>query len=467
MHVRRLVPLGNASAPNAVNADAVAFYSALLDALLAAGITPVATLYHWDLPQALLTPPYSSPSTQGWYAHDPATGAPAGKEAIVPLFAAFADLCFSQFSDRVKFWVTFNEAWTFTWLGSGGGKAPGIDAFSEMPKWPLVAGHNVLLAHAAAVDVFRSKYAQSSGGVIGITNNIDWKEPKTTAPADVAAAQRALEFQLGWFADPIFGADGDYPPAMRTILGPLLPTFSDEEKASLNGSADFFGLNSYGTGWASDSDDAGFCSCYCNVDEGAGPDGPAFPKAQSAWLYGSGWGIRKLVNWIANRYGKDTTEIYVTEGGWSIAADNATAGVKDAPRTYYYANYTAALRDAIYEDGVKVKGYFAWSLMDNFEWERGFTERFGVVFNDFSFGDDPNAPPGSFQKPTAAGQVRTPKESAQWLSKVWASNAMVDPTNAAGPVCTDPDAGCNTCTACCKSYIPTGAECQKCVQERC
>ena len=172
----------------------------------------------------------------------------------------------------MKFWVTFNEAWTFTWLGGAAGKAPGLPQFSESPKWPLVAGHNVLLAHAAAVDIFRSKYAKPSGGQIGITNNIDWKEPKTTAPADVAASQRALEFQLGWFADPIFGPDGDYPASMRSILGPLLPTFSDAEKAALKGSADFFGLNSYGTGWASDSAEAGFCACYCDVDEGEGCD---------------------------------------------------------------------------------------------------------------------------------------------------------------------------------------------------
>lgn len=452
----RLVPLGNASDPAGVNPQGVAFYNALLDALVAAGITPVVTLYHWDLPQQLLRPPYDTPSTQGWFARTPAP--------IVPLFAAYADLCFRLFSDRVKFWVTFNEAWTFTWLGGEAGKAPGLPEFSESPKWPLIAGHNVLLAHAAAVGIFRSKYS-ASGGKIGITNNVDWKEPRTTAPADVTAAQRALEFQLAWFADPIYGPAGDYPSAMRTVLGDQLPSFTDEEKAALKGSADFFGLNSYGTGWAADTDEAGFCACYCAVDEAAGPDGPAFPKAQSAWLYGSGWGLRKLVNWIANRYGKDTTDIYVTEGGWSLAAGNVSVAVKDRDRTYYYANYTAALRDAIYVDGVRVKGYFAWSLMDNFEWERGFTERFGVTFNNFQFGEDPDAPPGAFQKPTPTGQVRTPKESAKWLSQVWARNALVDPEGA-GSVCTEGSA-CNTCAMCCHSWIPEGKDCAMCVREHC
>ena len=112
----RLVPLGNASAPGAVNQKAVIFYNNLIDALLSAGITPVVTLYHWDLPQALLVPPYDSPEKMGWFASD-SDGTPLGEDTIVPLYTAFADLCFGLFGDRVKTWFTFNEPWTFTWLG--------------------------------------------------------------------------------------------------------------------------------------------------------------------------------------------------------------------------------------------------------------------------------------------------------------------------------------------------------------
>ena len=127
----------------------------------------------------------------------------------------------------------------------GAGKAPGLmGQFSESPKWPLIAGHNVLNAHAAAVAVYRREYQQAQGGKIAITNNMDWNEPKTSSPADVAAAQRYLEFQLGWFADPIFGGAGNYPASMRAILGDQLPTFTDAQKKLLNGSADIFGLNS-------------------------------------------------------------------------------------------------------------------------------------------------------------------------------------------------------------------------------
>lgn len=362
----RLVPMGNASADGAVNPAALAFYNDLINALVDADITPVVTLYHWDLPQALMQPPYDTPETMGWYAAD-AAGTPAGDNAIVALFATYADLCFRSFGDRVKLWFTFNEAWTFTWLGSGGGKAPNLPEFSDMPKWPLVAGHNVLLAHAAAVQVFRARYQSGTfaGGRIGITNNMDWREPMTTSDADVAAAQRALEFQLAWFTDPIFGDAGDYPASMRAILGDALPKFTPVQRQLLKGSADFFGLNHYGTGWASDTDDAGFCQCYCDVAETAGPDGPAFPRAQSIWLYGAGWGLRKLVNWVSQRY--SSPEIWITEGGWSLGANSSAVGIVDLDRTLYFANYTSQLQRAITEDGVDVRSYFAWSLMGEFD----------------------------------------------------------------------------------------------------
>lgn len=356
----RLVPLGNASAPGGVNEKAVAWYNELIDELLANNITPAVTLYHWDLPQALLQPPYDTPDKMGWFASD-SDGSPNGVDSIVANFNAYADLCYREFGDRVKLWFTFNEAWTFTMMGSGGNKAPGLPQFSESPKWPLVAGHNVLLAHAAAVQTYRNRYQAMQGGKIGITNNMDWREPLTTSPADVAAAERSLEFQLGWFAEPIFGEHGDYPASMRTILGSALPTFTPAQSAMLKGSSDVFGLNHYGTAWVQDSAEPQSCNCYAKLSEGAGPDGPAFPRAQSSWLYGAGWGIRKIVNWVARRYGKDIP-IMMTEGGWSVAANTSAMGVTDPGRTYYYANYTSELQRAISEDGINVQGYLAWSL---------------------------------------------------------------------------------------------------------
>ena len=270
--------------------------------------------------------------------------------------------------------------------------------FGDVKKWPWIAGHAVLVAHAKVVSLFRTKYAAQKGR-IGITNNAGWGEPKTNSAADAGAAERCMQMSLGWFSDPVFF--GDYPPAMKRILGDRLPSFSEAEKKLLKGSADFFGLNHYGTNWVSDAPEAGWTECFATTSH----DG--FPQAQSGWLFGSGWGFRKILNWIHRRY--DGPEIYVTEGGWSLDASTAEAGVKDLPRTMYYANYTAAMHKAIYEDGVNVKGYFAWSLMDNFEWEMGYKERFGLVYNDF------------------VSQERTRKDSSRWLQAVWAANALVDP----------------------------------------
>ncbi len=116
---------------------------------------------------------------------------------IVPDFVDFADLCFSRYGDRVKTWITFNEAWTFLYLASGNGKAPSMDPYMDISVWPYIGGHNVLMAHAEAVALYRDKY-KSQGGKIGMTNNIDWREPKTSDPQDVGASERSAEFWLGW-----------------------------------------------------------------------------------------------------------------------------------------------------------------------------------------------------------------------------------------------------------------------------
>jgi len=404
----RVVPTGKIE--DGVNQKALDWYSTFIDALLEAGITPYVTLYHWDLPQALLSPP----EEEGWYSTN-AAGQPDGK--IVKHIVDYADLCFKHFGDRVKTWVTFNEAWTFTFLASGFGKAPGVEPYMNMTIHPWIAGHNVLLAHAEIVDLYRTKYSGQKGE-IGITNNCDWREPKTDDPKDVAAADRAVLFQLGWFSEPIFGTEGDYPPEMKLAYGEYLPSFTFVQKKKLKGSADFFGFNHYGTAWASHSETAGADRSYANVTE------EGFPKAQSKWLYGSGWGFRKILNWINRRYpGK---KIYVTEGGWSLEAETAEEGVADLPRVQYYANYTSAMLDAIIKDNVDVKAYFAWSLMDNYEWERGYVERFGTTFVDFAFGKDEFAAANSDNQPTSGAQVRQRKMSSCWLEAVWTGNALVD-----------------------------------------
>jgi beta-glucosidase/6-phospho-beta-glucosidase/beta-galactosidase len=413
----RLVPTGKVA--DGVNPEGRKFYNNLIDGLLNAGITPFVTLYHWDLPQGLLDPP----RVNGWWSKDPQTGQPNGE--ILQDWLDYVDICFSEFGDRVKMWVTFNEAWSFTFLANGMGKAPNlfwVDGYHNQNVDPYVAAHNVLNAHAAAVDLYRRKYKRSQGGIIGITNNCDWREPASALPVDVAAAERTVEFQLGWFSDPIFGGTGDYSQRMRQFLGDRLPKFTAEQRRLLNGSADFFGLNHYGTSWAKDSSSPGDDSSYAHVFSTS-----AFVRAQSFWLHGSGWGFRKMLNWVHRRYGGPP--IYVTEGGWSLPAGSPEEGAADAQRLLYYANYTAEMRRAIYEDGVDVRGYFAWSLLDNFEWERGYSERFGTVYTDYAFGWDAQSPTNKNGQPTAGRQIRRRKQSSCWLEAVWRGNALVDPAD--------------------------------------
>lgn len=321
----RLLP--NGTLAGGVSQAGVTFYNGLIDELLASGITPYVTLYHWDLPETLQTA-----SLQGWL-----------DRRLVKLFAEYAGLCFTLFGDRVKYWTTFNEAWTFTVLGYGSGsKAPGRP-YANIATHPYLAGHTVLLAHAAAVGAYRA-HANGAGGKIGITNNCDWNEPASDRPEDVAAAERANEWWLAWFADPIWL--GDYPASMRAKLGDRLPRFTDAEKESLRGSADFFGLNHYGSKFAAHqptppgygtSADApySYWSDYEASDfhtpdaAGRQSHAPDMPRGASVWLYSVPWGLRKLLNWVHRRYGP-AVHVYVTENGWSTPGDDGVeAGVDD------------------------------------------------------------------------------------------------------------------------------------------
>ena len=391
--------LPNGTLAGGVNAKGVQFYHNLIDELLKYGIEPYVTLYHWDLPLALQTP-----RLRGWL-----------DKAIVPHFRAYAELCFREYGPKVKYWVTFNEAWTFIVLGYGtGSKAPG-EPYTNISTYPYIAGHNVLLAHAEAVEAFRSdRTLTARGAKIGITNNCDFTEPASPAAADIAAATRANEWWLAWFADPIWL--GTYPASMVRTLGARLPSFTPAEAAKLRGSADFFGLNHYGSRFARDPGPlpadyglpggtessywADFNADIFHTEE--------MEVGASTWLFSVPWGLRKLLVWIDQRYAHPP--IYVTENGWSTPGAEAwTAGVKDDSRVLFYHNYTSEMQRALNEDGVDLRGYFAWSLMDNFEWERGYTERFGLVYTDF------------------VTQERHVKASARWYHAAIDANAVVDP----------------------------------------
>lgn len=381
----RLVPTGKLA--DGVNEAGVRFYSDLIDSLLEAGITPWVTLYHWDLPLAL------EMEHDGWL-----------NRQIADDYADYARLCFERFGDRVKHWITLNEPWVVAILGYGQKVfAPGRSSHSE----PYLAAHNLLRAHGQAVQVYRSEFAHQ-GGCIGITNNCDWREPLSEDPRDVAAAERALDFYIGWFADPIF-AHGDYPASMRERVGERLPEFTAEEKAMLRGSSDFFGLNTYTTLYAAHADktDAGQ-GVYGNGGISEDQDvalsvAPDWPLTDSRWAVVP-WGCRKLLEYLDRRYA--SAPIYITENGCAYNdAAGADGQIRDERRIAYYAGYLEACSEAI-ANGVNLRGYFAWSLMDNMEWASGYSLKFGLV---------------DVNRETLE---RTPKDSAHWYAKVIQNNSL-------------------------------------------
>ena len=379
----RIYPQGSGE----VNPEGIRFYSDLIDELLAHGITPWVTLYHWDLPLALEL------EIDGWR-----------NPLIADIFAEYARTCFASFGDRVKHWITLNEPWVSSIFGHGNGiMAPGRRSNDE----PYLAAHQLLRAHAKAVEVYRKEFQDSQQGRIGITNNCDWREPLTDSGADQAAAQRALEFFLGWFADPVYL--GDYPEVMRERLGDRLPRFSDEDKALLHGSSDFFGLNHYTTLLASQSnpDNPPESDPYGNGGISEDQDvtliaDPAWEKTTMGWGVVP-WGCRKLLHWIDRRYG--SPEIVITENGCTLDDIVVDGKVEDRKRIDFHREYLAACHQAISE-GIRLKGYFVWSFMDNFEWAGGFSKRFGLNHVDYATGK------------------RTPKASAGWYSAVVKRNGV-------------------------------------------
>ena len=369
-----------------VNEAGIQFYSDLIDELLANDITPWVTLYHWDLPLAL------DMEEDGWL-----------NEGIADRFEAYADLCFERFGDRVKNWITFNEPWVISELGYGHGSfAPGRASNTE----PYIAAHNILRSHGRAVKVYREKYAHQNG-IIGITNNCDWREPLTDKPEDKEAAERALLFFLGWFADPIY--KGDYPPVMRERLGDKLPQFTEEDRALILNSSDFFGLNHYTTMYAAEPE-AGEGQKDIKGNGGVSADQGVNLTQDPDWVLTAmdwavvPWGCRNLLQWISARY--DNPTIYITENGFACSDTEQDGEIDDTnTRLDYYRQYINGCHEAI-ESGVDLGGYFAWSMFDNFEWAHGYSGRFGLNWVDYDTLE------------------RKPKASAKWFAEVIANNAV-------------------------------------------
>jgi len=381
----RIIPLGGRDDP--VNQKGIEFYSNFIDGLIENGITPFVTLYHWDFPQAL---------------HD-RYGGWLNKDESVKDYTNYARVCFEAFGDRVKHWLTINEPWCCAILGYGRGVfAPGRSSDRERsPEGdsstePWIVGHSIILAHAHAVKVYREQFKPTQNGQIGITLNGDWAMPYDDSPENVDAAQHALDFAIGWYADAVHL--GFYPPYMREVLGNRMPDFTVDEWAIVKGSSDFYGMNTYTTNLCRAGGDDEFQG---NVDYTfTRPDGTQLgAQAHCAWLQDYPEGFRRLLNYLWKRY---KLPIFVTENGFAVKGENdmpIEQAIKDEARVHYFRGTTSALLSAIHEDGVEVRSYFPWSFLDNFEWADGYSTRFGVTYVDYET------------------QKRYPKDSAKFLLK--------------------------------------------------
>lgn len=261
-------------------------------------------------------------------------------------------------------------------LGYGWGvMAPGIK------KKNLIARYNTVRAHARAYHIFKTEFKEKQNGRCGITLNCDWYEPKTDSMADIDAAQQKLDFQLGFWADPIFKT-GDYPEGVKNIYGDDLPQFTEEEKELNLHSADgFFGLNHY-TARILESCEDYVPGCDHGILETTCSN---WLTSGSTWLWSVPWGFHHLLKYIHNRYDSEKYPIYITENGISSKNNGTDAKpeLNDQWRVNHYHGYIGQMHRAMAE-GVVVKAYTAWSLMDNFEWSRGYTERFGLIWVNFT-----------------------------------------------------------------------------------
>lgn len=365
----RVIPDGEGS-PNSQGLD---FYERLVDAMLARGITPYATLFHWDLPAALQ-------EKGGW------TNRQTGDA-----FARYADIVSKRLGDRVKNWMTHNEPWVVSFVGHlYGDHAPGI---KDLPT-ALQTVHGILLSHGKAVDILRANGNAETR--VGIVHNLEWVDPASPAEDDVAAALRHDGAFNRWFLDPIFKAS--YPPDMLEWYGESAPAVEEGDLEVIGSPIDFLGINYYTRRIVAHDENGDFISTrrihYPFVPHAAYEEWEINPEA----LY-------RLIMRVHREYGGPT--MYVTENGTPLEDEQVEpdGSVHDPIRVDYLRRHFAAAWQAI-QEGADLRGYFVWSFMDNFEWNFGLTKRFGLVHVDYE------------------NQKRTIKDSGRWFSEVIRTNSI-------------------------------------------
>jgi beta-glucosidase len=373
----RVLPEGTGQ-PNERGLD---FYDSLVDALLSANMTPFVTLYHWDLPQALQ-------DRGGWANRD-----------TVEAFTEYADVVASRLGDRITHWITHNEPWCSGFLGHYLGEhAPGQQDLSTA----LQVVHHLLLSHGRAVPVLRSA---RQGIEVGITLNLSPTYPETPSPEDQMAAQHSDGYYNRWFLDPLYGQG--YPQDMIELFGNAMPQFDqtqlEHDLDIIATPTDFLGINYYFPSIAraasQDQSRLGFATRTTEENAAAG-----YEITAMGWPVDSK-GLTDLLQRIHHDY--RPSAIYITENGAAFDDRLINDQVHDSRRIAYLRDHFGAAHKAL-STGVPLRGYFVWSLMDNFEWAHGYSKRFGIIYIDY---------------PT---QRRIPKASARWYQQVIAENVVSD-----------------------------------------
>lgn len=355
----RVLPAGRGKP----NAPGLAFYDRLVDCLLARGIAPVATLYHWDLPLAL-------EDAGGWLERDSARW-----------FADYAGIMARALGDRVALWATLNEPWVVTNAGYlHGVHPPGHRSPAEVP----LASHNLLRAHGAGVQALRAEGVRRAGLVV----NLEPKYAASGSGVDAAATRRADAYMNRQFLDPVFF--GRYPAELAEVFGADWPAFPPDDFSLITQPIDFLGVNYY-TRSVTANDPAALPLRAVGVRQDR-----SVHTALEWEVYPAG--LTDVLATVAERYGR--IPLYITENGAAFDDPPESGGVVDDPlRVRYLGDHLRAAHAAL-ERGVDLRGYFVWSLLDNFEWSAGYAKRFGIYQVDF------------------ASQRRIPKASALFYAGV-------------------------------------------------
>ncbi|XP_061358454.1 beta-glucosidase 11-like isoform X2 [Gastrolobium bilobum] len=377
----RLIPDGKGP----INSKGLQYYNNLINELINQGIEAHVTLHHWDLPQAL------EDEYGGWVSR-----------RVVKDFTAYADVCFREFGDRVKYWTTVNEGNVFAIGGYDTGFLPPQRCSHSFifncsqgnsSTEPYMVAHHILLAHASAARLYRKKYQDKQRGFIGFNLLVFGFLPLTNTSEDISAAQRAQDFYIGWFLNPLIF--GEYPDIMKRNGGSRLPFFTKSESNLVKGSMDFLGINFYYSFYVKNSPgsllikDRDYMADMAVELETFTENGTStYEVPITPWI------LQSLLHSLKNIYGN--FPIYIHENGQQTPRNSS---LDDWPRVKFFHEYIGSMLDVL-RNGLNVRGYFIWALLDVFELLGGYESSYGLYYIDLK---DPSL-------------RRQPKLSALWYS---------------------------------------------------